>query len=426
MNEGDETVEFQKQQIARGRLERLFDNGTFTEIDRLLTDGDRPANVVAGFGTVGGMSVCAFAQEKSIGYGAICRVQAAKIRKVYQMAEQNGMPIVGIFDSDGARLSEGLAAADTLAELLSDANRLSGVVPQIAVLAGDCVGSTALLAAVSDVVIASENALWRLSENEKGASAAVIASSADEAIDEAARLLTMLPSNNLSACPAAEEAAPMGGEGVFACVDSGSLFELYPDHTCRTAFGRIGGKVCGLVALTGDPISGCSASRAARFVRLCDSFSVPIVTFVDATGFDGLKGAAQLSQAYAEATAAKLTVITGKAYGAVCVAAAGKNAGADAVYAWENAVISPLAPEAAVNLLWEDKLKEMKDPAKDRADLTAQFAREMCSSENAASVGFVTDVIAPQETRQTLCAALSALAGKRTHTLPKKHSNIPL
>ena len=158
--------------------------------------------------------------------------------------------------------------------------------------------------------------------------------------------------------------------------DPGTRLVLSEGSACVTAFGQVDGMACGLVTLTGDSVCGCTASRVARFVRLCDAFSLPVLTFVDAAGFQGIKGAAKLSQAYTEATTAKISVITGRAYGPVYIAVAGKLAGADAVLAWPQAVISPLAPETAVQILWRDRLAAMQDPTADREALAAEYAAE--------------------------------------------------
>lgn len=187
----------------------------------------------------------------------------------------------------------------------------------------------------------------------------------------------------------------------------------------------MGGAACGLITLAGDKISCCAASRLARFVRLCDAFSLPLVTFVDAAGFECLKGGGQAVPRYAEATTAKLTVITGRAYGPVYIAAAGKSAGADVVLAWPSAVISPLAPETAVHILWQDRLAAMTDPTKERPALAEEYAETACSPLAAAAEGFITDVIAPAETKAKLAAMMDMLSGKRVPSA-KKHSNLPL
>lgn len=412
---------------ALRRLEQFFDQGTFVEIDRLMQDGEAPVPVVGGYGLVNESPVYAFAQDRTVCGGAVGKVHAAKIKTVYRLAAQNGAPVVGLFDSDGARLGEGIDAMDAIAEILSAANDLSGVVPQIAVILGACVGSSALIAAAADAVVAVKDADYYLNVGDDNSSADVTAETADEAIVKARELLGYLPANNLSVAPLFETVDPAAVSGTDAALivaDAGSLFKLYSDDIA--AFARVNGAPCGIITLTGDPISCCAASRAARFMRLCDSFSLPVITVVDAVGFKGLKCASKITQAYAEATTAKLTLITGTAYGAVYIAVAGKFAGADAVLAWPNASVSPLAPETAIHIVWKDRLAEMNDPAKDRAALAEEYRKTCCSAELAAAQGAVTDIVAPENTRERVAAFLEMLSGKRVSKLPKKHANIRL
>ncbi len=412
---------------ALGRLEQFFDPGTFVEIDRLMQDGDAPVPVVGGYGLVNEAPVYAFAQDHTVCSGAIGKAHAAKIKTVYRLAAQNGAPVVGLFDSDGARLGEGIDAMDAIAEILAAANDLSGVVPQIAVVLGACVGSSALIAAAADVVIGVKDADYYLNVGDDNGKADVGAETVDEAIAKVRELLSYLPANNLAVAPLFETVAPAAVDGADAAAivaDAGSLFKLYDDDVA--AFARVNGAACGIITLAGDPISCCAASRAARFMRLCDSFSLPVITAVDAAGFKGLKCASKITQAYAEATTAKLTLITGKAYGAVYVAVAGKFAGADAVLAWPDASISPLAPETAIHIVWKDRLAEMNDPTKDREALAEEYRRTCCNADLAAAQGAVTDIVTKENTRERVAALLEMLSGKRVSKLPKKHANIRL
>lgn len=418
---------------ARKQLQQFFDEGTFVEIDRLACDGDKPAEAVAGYGMVDGTPVYAYAQDHEVCRGAVGKAQAAKICKVYELAAQNGAPVVGVFDSDGAKLAEGLDAMDAIAEILLQSNALSGVVPQIAVITGSCVGTAALIAATADIVVAAKEADYYLNVGDDNASADIVVEDAQAALAKARELLAYLPSNNLAVPVAYEfDGAAMAAydsiENVLEAVaDADTVVNVGKESSCVSmAFARVGGTACGLVALKGDKVCGGSASRAARFVRLCDSFSIPVLTFVDAAGFQCLKSAAKLSQAYAEATTAKISVIVGKAYGPVYIAVAGKKAGADAVLAWPTAVISPLAPETAIHILWQDRLAEMTDPTTERAKLAEEYAQTECSPLSAAAAGFVTDVVEPAETKSKLIAMLDMLSGKRVSRLPKKHSNIQL
>ena len=419
-------VDSAQDSAARVALRGLFDDGVFTEIDR-FAGGDAPVSVVAAYGTVGGVPVYAFAQEHDVCCGAVTAEQAAKIVRVYELAAQNGAPIVGVFNSDGAKLDEGLSAMDAIASVLKASSDISGVVPQIAVVLGACVGSASLIAAAADAVVAVDGAAWRLNVGDDDAKPQVAAKDADDAMEKARELLGYFPSNNLESVPAYEWDMTVGAvsgatDKVAAEIaDTDSLLPLDQDGT--VALARVGGGVVGLVTLADDKISCCKASRSARFVRMCDCFSIPVITFVDAASFACLKGAAKLSQAYIEATTPKISVITGKAYGSVYIAVAGKTVGADAVLAWPTAVISSLAPETAVQLLWTDKLAAMTDPDKERAALVAEYAEEECSPLSAAAGGFVTDVVAPADTKQRLIAFMEMFASKRISKLPRKHAN---
>ncbi len=415
---------------ARNLLNSFFDAGSFVEIDRLAKDGDKPCEAVAGYGTVDGAPVYAFAQDHDVCCGAVGKAQAAKIAKVYAMAAQNGAPVVGVYDSDGVKLVEGLDAMDAVADILMAANDLSGVVPQIAVVVGGCVGSAAMMAAAADVVVAVDGSDYRLNVGEDQAKANINVASAEEALTVVRDLLSALPSNNLSAAnvyeadtSAVDATDTAGAAQAFA--DADTSIELYNQDGIRTAFARVGGVSCGMVTLAADKL-GAGCAEAARFVRICDSFSLPVITFVDAAGFCCLKAATKLSQAYAEATTAKITVIGGKAIGPVYIAVAGKRAGADAVLAWDTARIGALAPEAGVCIEWEDRLAAMADPKNDRAKLIKEYADTMYDPAVAAAGGYVTDIVTVAETKARLIGLLDMLSGKRVTKLPKKHANIQL
>ncbi len=413
---------------ARQCLERFFDAGTFVEVDRLMRDGENDVPVICGYGLVNDAPVYAFAQDKSVCNGAIGKVHAAKIKTVYRLAAQNGAPLVGVFDSDGARLGEGLDAMDAIAEILATANELSGVVPQIAVITGACVGSSAMIASAADVVIAAADADYYLNVGDDNAKADVVAADADEALEKARQLLGYLPANNLSTAPvyevqeAAVAACASSQKAAEFLADAGSLFSLYSDEVAALA--RINGVVCGIVTLAGESVSCCTAARAARFVRFCDSFSLPVLTVVDAEKFECLKGATRVCQAYSEATTAKVTLLTGVAYGAVYIAVAGKAAGADAVLAWDTASVSALKPETAIHILWKERLNEMKHPDVDHPALAEEYRITCCNAQLAAEHGALTDVVAPEQTRSVVSSYFEMLAGKRVSKLPKKHANI--
>lgn len=427
----EDAVSALKGSQARSRLTRLFDGQSFMEIDRFARDGDKPAQVVTGCGTVDGNRVYAFSQDRQADSGAFGRAQGEKIRKVYELAAQNGAPVVGIFDSDGVKLNEGVGAMDAVAEVLFASNNISGVVPQIAVVAGACVGSSAIIAANSDIVVMSEGSDFYLNPGDPNAAASITAENADAAVDMARRLISILPQNNLSA-PASFEyvndrAKPCTGiEDVIDFVADDNTSINIGQGNNKTVIAHVGGNLCGLLTLSDDKLSDEDASELARFVRFCDAFSLPVITFVDTAGFESLKGAAKLSHAYAESTTVKLTVITGKAYGAAYIAVAGKRSGADMVFAWPTAVVLPLAPETAIHIFQKDELCEMTDPVNDRKKLAGEYADKNGDVFIAAGDGAVTDVIAPGQTKQRLISVLGMLESKRVSRRPKKHSNIML
>ena len=352
---------------ARRRLEQFFDADTFVEIDRLARDGDHPAEVVAGYGCVDGSPVYAYAQDREVCCGAVGRAQASKIRKIYDMAAQNGAPVVGMFDSDGAKLGEGIDAMDAIADILLACNNLSGVVPQIAVIAGPCVGSAALIAANADVTVAVKETDYYLNPGDESAPASLYAENEEEALSKVRELIALLPANNLAA-PCAYDfdgASVVACEGIDtvleAAADPDSLLVMGGDGACKTALGRVGGQSCGMITLSGDKVEGCAASRIARFVRLCDAFSLPVLTFVDAAGFAvAARARPSCPMPTRRRPRRKSRVITGRAYGPVYIAAAGK-AGRRrrGSTPGREAVISPLAPETAVHILWKDRLAAM-------------------------------------------------------------------
>ena len=433
---------------AYERLKELFDDGVFTEIDAFVRSKDGYAEVVGGHGTIDGMGVYAFAQNADQSGGAMSQAQAKKILKIYDLALKTGEPIVGMYDSAGGRLDEGAELLASYGSILRYTGQLSGVVPQISVVLGKCCGTQALIAASADVVIMSEKAAFSLktdgqeSSAEQNAQKGLVHCTAEDeaqAIAQCRKLISMLPSNNLTAACIAYDSISAASdindrmtakEAAFAAADEDSLFELQKDFASKaaTALATVNGTTVGLVSLTGDVLDGKACQKAAKLIRFCDAFSIPVVSFVDAEKFACMKGALKLSSAYAEATAPKITFITGNAYGAVYIAAAGTSAAADMTYAWAQASISALDPEAAAVILWGDdfggKLKGSKDPQKDKAALIEEFKDTELSAMKAAEQGYVDDIITASQTREKLVSALSMLCNKRVETLPKKHSTI--
>ncbi len=405
----------------------------------------------------------AFSQDSTVKSGAVGAAQGSKIKKIYDLALKTGAPVVGIYDSNGADLSEGLDAMAAYGEMLRWSNNLSGVVPQVSLVLGVCAGSAALAAASADFVIMSENAELFLTtgdaatassaENAAKAGVAHLVEKDDASAVGATRaLLSKLPSNNLSEPPACDfsavpdaggvlstAAANIGGADIFEIArnvaDAGSVLELQKDYvsgSAKVALATLGGSTVGLVATSNEKtVCSGATSKIARFVSICDSFHIPVLTFVNCEGFaplanhdfrGGIREVAKLAHVYAEATTPKIAVIAGKAYGSAFITLAGRAANADYTVAWPSAVISALSPETAVAFLEGDKITADKP----RAQVEAEYAATQASAFAAAAKGHIDDVIEPDQTRSVLISALEMLASKRVSTLPKKHANIPM
>lgn len=430
---------------GKTRLAKLFDDGIFTEVDAGIKHGGEPAGVTAAYGYVDGSLVYAFSQDKNVKGGAVSVHHAAKICKVLELASRTGAPVVGIYDSNGAFIDDGAEALKAYSDILTQINNLSGVVPQISVVAGTCAGSAAMAACSADIVVITDdgelytdpNCVKKGKEAVENGTAAVSAKDDAAAMEEVRKIISMLPHNNISAAPMFEFDAPNGAVSGLAediakaAADAGSIVELSDSFgtSAYTAFAAIGGSVVGIAATNKKEgkLSSDDCSKLARFVRTCDAFTVPVVTFIDTEGFSpetGVRDMAKLANAYAEATTLKISVVTGKAYGAAMSALGSGNA--DVTYAYPDAVISPLAPETAVEFLWHDKLKGAKDLAAERTKLAAQYAEENASAFDAAEKGCVDDIITAEEARGKILAALEAMSDKRLNKrLPKKHSNMP-
>lgn len=414
-------------------LESFFDDGDFMSVDVLAKSRDSYAEVVAGYGTVEGVFVYAFVQNPDFCGGAMSKAQAAKLKKIYDLALKTGAPVVGFYDSKGGRLDEGNALLQGYGEVLNAASQLSGVVPQISVVLGDCIGTSALNASCADFVIVTKGSRLSLDQmggncdadyNAKSGVASVVAEDSADAVEKAKELVTYLPLNNIVEPYAFESADPEPGDCIGSkVVDAGSAFKLSKDFgdISRTAFGRIDGKTVGLVNTLGGIVSADDANKIAKFVRFCDAFSLPVLTFVNAEGFEDIKSAAKVTSAYAEATTAKISVVTGTAVGASYIALAGAGANADVVFALDGAVISPVSVEAAALILAPEK---MNVPVAEQKAAAAQFAAENLSAEKACENGYVDDVLTEDELRKAITTTMYMLSGKRVETLSKKHSTI--
>ncbi|MCD8026339.1 MAG: carboxyl transferase [Clostridiales bacterium] len=414
-------------------ITEFFDADSFCEIDAFAKSGDGFAEVVAGFGTVEGLPVYAFAQNSDICGGAMSKAQAAKLKKIYDLALKTGAPVVGFYDSVGGRLSQGTELLAGCGEVLNSSASLSGVVPQISVILGTCLGTSALNAVSADIVIMSEKAQLSLSVtgensdaeyNAKQGISAITAKDSQEAVAKAKELMLYLPSNNLNMAPQSFEEAP-AGEGciVSKVIDGGSAIKLYGDcgDAASVRIARLGGQVVGIVATKGGELDCKSTSKIAKFVRFCDAFSLPVISFVDCKGFESLKSASKTASAYAEATTVKISVVTGKAIGSAYIAMAGTGANADVVYALPDAVISPVNVEAAAVIMAPGAMKVSVAEQKAAAE---KFAEESLSAFNAAQNGYVDGIVSADELRTALISALDMLSGKRVSTLAKKHSTI--
>lgn len=449
---------------ARERAAKLFDAGSFVEIDTLRGG----SNLVAGFGTVNGCAAYCFAQDHASCGGAMTKEQSEKIIKLLNMARMNGAPVVALLDSDGVKLTEGAASLPAYAAVAAAMARLSGVCPLIACVMGPCRGLATLLTQLCDVTvqvkktgeIALHSALVMNSEKGREKTAqqlfgadvmgeqgvcALAAENEEEALALVSSLLDMLPASNMEDAPMAESddlnrlLVSEDEEDVSSLIadltDSGKAIELYAGYgaAAKTVLCRIGGRTCGIVATDpqqdGGRLTAKDCRKAARFVRLCDCYQIPVVSLLNTEGLsvpsvcgqgELIRAAADLTYAYAEATAPKIAVITGNAVGAAYAAMGGK-AMADLCYLWPQAMIAPLTKEAAVQTLNGEQLLK----GESREALEEKYA-ESCGALFAAENGMADDVIDPAETRKYVIYALETLSAKHDVNLPKKHGNLPL
>ncbi len=459
---------------ARERIARLLDQGSFVELDALLSrDGDY-AGVVTGSGTVQDRPVYVFAQDFTVHGGAMGQQQAQKICKLLDLALKTGAPVVALCDSAGVRVDEGAKAMNAYARIYAKLARMSGVCPILALILGPVVGGAALIAQLADVAIEAEDvgelmvygpmvvsAMTGKTVDAKklgGAAAmaeqggvALTAANEEAAITLAAQILSYLPSCNTEDAelldtddlnrllPAVE---PTDSDALLSQMADGGVFtEFFPawGQELRAALARIGGRSVGLVvsnaAVADGELTAEAAGKAARFIRFCDCFNLPVVSLINSRGIQvpeekkqarTMASVAQLLCAYAEATVPKVSVVVGNAIGQAFVAMGGRDS-ADVTYAWPGAVISALTPAAAVQVLYQDEMKQAGgDPLAVRQELEEKFACEVADGVAAAADGMVDDVIDPAQTRKYVIAALEMLAAKQDSNPPKKHGNLPL
>lgn len=406
-------------------MSALFDDGKYTEISPSLESKDSKAEAVAVFGEVDGQIVYAFSQCEDRTGGAMSVAQAKKLMKLYQLASKTGCPVVGFYRSVGSRVLEGNMLLDSLGELLSKSSTISGVVPQISVVLGECLSTNAVLAANADFVIMTEGS--QLSVGDECANgykrSAMNAANDIEAVEAVKTLLSYLPSNNLASAPCCENISEGACNDIESAFDADSELKLFENfgEEAGTSFARIMGQTVGFVKTNGGVLDCKDCNKIASFVRFCDAFSIPVVTAVDAESFKCINGAKTLISAYSEATCPKISVIVGKAYGTVYLALAGKASRADAIIALSGATVSPLKPEATAYIALGDKLNV---PVSEQDAIIKDYIRTELSAENSAKAGYIDCVVPASELRNILVNYLVVLSGKREETLPKKHPTV--
>ncbi len=480
---------------ARERIDLLLDPGSFSELDKFVThratdfgmaDKKVPGDgVVTGYGTVDGRQVFVFAQDFTVFGGSLSGAYAQKICKVMDLATRVGAPVIGLNDSGGARIQEGVESLAGYADIFLRNTLASGVVPQISLILGPCAGGAVYSPAITDFIVMAKNTSYMfitgpdviktvtheevtkealggaLTHNQKSGVAHFASENEQAAILLTRELLSYLPSNNHEDPPVVETdddpfradmklatVVPANPNKPYdmkeilrAVVDNNHFFEVQ-EHFAKNmivGFGRVNGRAVGLVANQPAVLAGCldidASTKAARFVRFCDCFNIPLVTFVDVPGFlpgthqewgGIIKHGAKLLYAFAEATVPKVTVITRKAYGGAYDVMASKHIRADVNYAYPTAEIAVMGPDGAVNIIFRNELGQAKDAAAEKTRLVADYREKFANPFKAAELGYIDEVIRPEETRGKIARALEMLKDKRQENLPRKHGNIPL
>jgi len=482
---------------ARERVEFLLDDGSFEETDRFVTHratdfgmaeqkvyGD---GFVTGYGRIDGRLVFVFAQDFTVFGGSLSEANAAKIVKLMELAMRVGAPLIGLNDSGGARIQEGILSLGGYADIFLRNTLASGVIPQISAVMGPCAGGAVYSPAITDFVVMVDKTSYMfvtgpdviktvthedvtkealggaLTHNETSGVAHFLAHDDAECLSLIRELMSFIPSNNLEDAPRraptdsadradakldsivpAESNQPYDIKDVIhLVVDDGYFFEVH-EHFAKNivvGFARMNGRPVGVVANQPAFLAGCldinASVKGARFVRFCDAFNIPLITFEDVPGFlpgteqehgGIIRQGAKLLYAFAEATVPKITVITRKAYGGAYCVMASKHIRTDVNYAWPTAEVAVMGPEGAVNIVYKRELEKAKEEDKEaeRARLVEQFREKFANPYVAAERGYVDAVILPRKTRKKLISALEMLDGKRDKNPPKKHGNIPL
>ena len=497
---GKDRIEAQHQKgklTARERIDLLVDPGTFVEIDRFVThrcrdfgmDSEKNTilgdGVVTGSARIDGRAVYLYSQDFTVFGGSLSETHAAKICKIMDLAMKIGAPVIGLNDSGGARIQEGVESLAGYADIFLRNTLASGVVPQISGILGPCAGGAVYSPAITDFIMMVEQTSYMfitgpeviktvtnedVTKEDLGGAAAHATKSGVSSLtapdDRAAmvrirELLSYLPSNNTEDPPArpcadptdrdvpeldtmipADSSKPYDIKNIIrAVVDEGRFFEVHEKYAMNivVGFARIGGRSIGVVANQPQMLAGCldikASIKAARFVRFCDAFNIPLVTFVDVPGFlpgtDQEYGGiithgAKLLYAFAEATVPKVTVITRKAYGGAYDVMASKHIRADVNLAFPTAEIAVMGPEGAVNIVYRREIQAAADPVSVRTAFVAEYRAKFANPYKAAELGFIDEVITPRSLRTRLSSSLELLRDKRDKNPPRKHGNIPL
>nr|WP_304218417.1 acyl-CoA carboxylase subunit beta [Fredinandcohnia onubensis] len=494
---GDEKIDKQHEKgklTARERIDLLLDKGTFVElnpfiehrsIDFGLADKKGPGDgVVTGYGKINGRPVYLFSQDFTVFGGALGEMHAKKIANVMDLAAKNGAPFIGLNDSGGARIQEGVVSLDGYGHIFYRNAIYSGVIPQISVIMGPCAGGAVYSPAITDFVfmvektsqmfitgpkvietvtgekISSEDLGGANVHNSISGNAHFSGETEEEVLQQVRALVSYLPQNNEEKAPILpveenddyrpdlteiipfDAVRPYDVQKVInQVVDADTFMEVHKDFAKNivVGFARVKGEVVGLVCNQPKYMAGGldidSSDKASRFIRFCDSFNIPLITFEDVTGFfPGVKQehggiirhGAKILYAYSEATVPKLTVILRKAYGGAYVALNSKSIGADLVFAWPNAEIAVMGPQGAANIIFAREINESDNPEQTRAQKIEEYREKFANPYVAASQGMVDDVIDPRETRIKIIQALEMLRNKKETRPNKKHGNIPL
>ncbi|MCF8105686.1 MAG: methylmalonyl-CoA carboxyltransferase [Desulfohalobiaceae bacterium] len=480
---------------ARERIELLFDAGSFKELDVFISHRSTEKGmqgvktpgegVVTGYGSVDGRLVYCYAQDFTVMGGSLGEMHAAKINKVQDLALKTGAPVIGINDSGGARIQEGVASLSGYGHIFFRNTIASGVIPQISVIMGPCAGGAVYSPALTDFIFMVEGSSKMfitgpqvikavtgedVSAEDLGGAAthtgtsgvAHFRSESDEhCLQQIKRLLSYLPANNLEDPPALEisddpdriapeldEIIPDSPNKAYdmkavisRVVDDGDFLEVQPDYARNmlTIFARMNGKTIGIIANQPKALAGCldinASDKGARFIRFCDAFNIPILTLMDIPGFlpgtnqefgGIIRHGAKMLYAYSEATVPKVTLVVRKGYGGGYIAMCNKELGADQVFAWPTAEIAVMGPEGAANIIYSKEIQKAEDPEAKRREKIDQYREEFANPYKAGSLGYIQDVLQPSRTRPMLISALEMLAGKRETRPAKKHGNMPL